>query len=227
MEIDFTDKKVFLTGGSRGIGKKIKETMELAGAKVTAPTREELNLEDEKSVEKYLGENAGVNPDIIICCAGINRLAGIGEIEHNLVQQVFQVNCFSTIEICKKYTSYMRKKHSGKIIFVSSLYAMVSRERRIAYSASKNALNGLMKSMALELAPDNILVNAVAPGYVMTDMTKQNLSLEEIKKIEEQIPTGRFQSEEDIANMVAFLCSDLNNSVTGQLIAVDGGFLCR
>ena len=227
MEIDFTDKKVFLTGGSRGIGKKIKETMELARAKVIAPTREEMNLEDEKSVGKYLEENAGLNPDIIICCAGINRLAGIEEIEHDLVRQVFQVNCFSTIEICKRYTSYMKKKQGGKIIFVSSLYAMVSRERRIAYSASKNALNGLMKSMALELAPDNILVNAVAPGYVMTDMTKQNLSLEEIKKIEEQIPTGRFQSEEDIANMVAFLCSDLNNSVTGQLIAVDGGFLCR
>ena len=81
--------------------------------------------------------------------------------------------------------------------------------------------------MALELAQDKILVNEVAPGYVMTDMTRQNLSEREIKEIEGQIPTGRFQSEEDIANMVAFLSSELNNSITGQLIAVDGGFLCK
>ena len=104
---------------------------------------------------------------------------------------------------------------------------MVSRERRLAYSASKNACIGVVKTTALELAPYNIMVNAVAPGYVMTDMTKRNLSDKEIKEIECLIPTRRFQSEEDIASAVLFLCSDMNNSITGQVLAVDGGFLCR
>ena len=81
--------------------------------------------------------------------------------------------------------------------------------------------------MTLELAPYNVLTNCVAPGYVLTDMTKQNLTAQEIKDIESKIPTGRFQSEQDIANLALFLCSDLNQSITGQLIAVDGGFICR
>ena len=77
------------------------------------------------------------------------------------------------------------------------------------------------------MAADQILVNAVAPGYVMTDMTRQNLSCQEIEDLTEKIPTGKFQSEMDVANLVCFLCSDLNQSITGQLISVDGGFTCR
>lgn len=227
MVIDFSKKRVFLTGGSRGIGKKIKEVFENANAEVIAPSRLEMDLQNRESVIDYLEKHLDLNPDIIICCAGINKLAGIEEIDFQTLQQIFQVNYFSTVEICKKYVPGMKLRQSGKIVFISSLYAIVSRERRISYSSSKNALNGLMKSMALELAQDKILVNEVAPGYVMTDMTRQNLSEREIKEIEGQIPTGRFQSEEDIANMVAFLSSELNNSITGQLIAVDGGFLCK
>ena len=92
---------------------------------------------------------------------------------------------------------------------------------------SKSALTGLMRTLALELAGDQILVNAVAPGYVMTDMTTQNLTQAEIASISAQIPTGRFQTEDDIAQLAAFLCSDANRSITGQLIAVDGGLTCR
>ena len=84
-----------------------------------------------------------------------------------------------------------------------------------------------MRTLALELAGDQILVNAVAPGYVMTDMTTQNLTQAEIASISAQIPTGRFQTEDDIAQLAAFLCSDANRSITGQLIAVDGGLTCR
>ena len=88
-------------------------------------------------------------------------------------------------------------------------------------------MTGIMKSVALEIAADNILLNAVAPGYVMTDMTRKNLNEQEIKDIQRMIPTGRFQTETDIANLVCFLCSQFNQSITGQLIAVDGGFTCR
>lgn len=226
MVIDFTKKTVFLTGGSRGIGKKIKEIFQENGAVVIAPERAELDLSNVESIERYLNNNR-MNIDIFIHCAGINEIAGIEEIEVGTLNRVFQVNYMAPVMLINKFVAYMKKQEWGKIVFVSSLYALVSRERRIAYSSSKNALTGLMKTLALELAPQNIMVNAVAPGYVMTDMTRRNLSQAEIREIENRLPTGRFQKEEEIANMIAFLCSDLNGSITGQLIAVDGGFTCR
>lgn len=227
MNIQFENKTVFLTGGSRGIGKKIKEIFEENGAQVVAPKREELDLSDMEKIEKYLNENKDLSPDIFIHCAGMNELAGIDEISQEILQQVFQVNYYAPVRLLGEFTKSMKKKKWGRIVFISSLYAIVSREKRIAYSSSKNALTGLTKTMALELAKNNVLVNAVAPGYVMTEMTRKNLSQEEIIEIKGQIPTERFQTEEEISTITAFLCSDYNKSITGQLLAVDGGFLCR
>lgn len=226
MHIDFCGRTVFLTGGSRGIGKKIKEMFYQNGAKVIAPERSRLDLSKTDSIEKYL-EGEDLQIDIFVHCAGINELAGIQDINLDIINRVFQVNYNAPVMLMHRFAGHMKEQKWGRVIFISSLYAIVSREERIAYSSSKNALTGLMKTLALELAPKNILVNAVAPGYVMTDMTKQNLSEQEIENIENNIPTGRFQTEEEIAYMVAFLCSELNSSVTGQLIAVDGGYTCR
>lgn len=217
-------KIAFVTGGSRGIGKGICNALKKNGAEVIAPTRDELDLSDRISIEKYLGNHSLIRPDIFIHCAGINMLAGIDEISNEILDKVFQVNYYAPVQLLHEFTKTMKKKNYGRIVFVSSLYAIISRERRIAYSSSKNALTGLMKSMALEMADQNILVNCVAPGYVMTDMTRKNLSQEEIDDIQKNIPTHRFQTVDDIANMCLFLCSDMNKSITGQLIAVDGGF---
>lgn len=225
MSFDFAGKNVFLTGSSRGIGYKIKSDLLKCGANVTAPGRNELDLSSKESVLGY--ECSEAKPDIFIHCAGVNLLAGLDEIDSPILEEVFQVNCFSPILLLKRFAEGMKAQKYGKIVFISSVYATVSRERRIAYSASKHACTGLVKTLALELAPYNIMVNAVAPGYVMTDMTRKNLSPEELVEIEGKIPTGRFQTEEDISNAVLFLCSELNNSITGQTLTVDGGFLCR
>lgn len=217
-------KIAFVTGGSRGIGKGICDILKKNGAEVVAPTRGELDLSDRTSIEKYLGNHTLIRPDIFIHCAGINMLAGIDEISNEILDKVFQVNYCAPVQLLHEFSKTMKEKKYGRIVFVSSLYAIISRERRIAYSSSKNALTGLMKSMALEMADQNVLVNCVAPGYVMTDMTRKNLSQEEIDDIPKNIPTHRFQTVDDIANMCLFLCSDMNKSITGQLIAVDGGF---
>lgn len=227
MEIIFGNKSVFLTGGSRGIGKVIKDLLEKEGLEVIAPSRKELDLASKESIDHYLKENRDLRPDIFIHCAGTNELAGITEVDQDLLERVFQVNYYAPVALLKQFTASMKEKRWGRIVFISSLYAIVSKERRIAYSSSKNALNGLTKTLALELAEDHILVNEVAPGYVMTDMTRKNLLPDEIREIGSNIPTGRFQSEEDIAYLTAFLCSEQNKSITGQLIAVDGGYLCR
>ncbi len=223
----FKDKTVFITGASRGIGFCIKKGFEKEGASVIAPLRNELDLSSQTSVREYIENNDLSKTDIFVHCAGVNIKAGIDEVNEEIMEDVFEVNLFSPISLLKPITDGMKKRKSGKIILISSLYAIVSKERRIAYSTSKNALTGLAKTLTLELAPYGILTNCVAPGYVMTDMTRNNLSEEEIIKIEDEIPTGRFQSEKEISDVVTFLCSDNNQSITGQLIAVDGGFLCK
>jgi len=217
---------MFLTGGSRGIGKCIRTLFKNEGAEILAPGREALDLSNRESIQRYIQKNRNLEIDIFIHCAGINELAGIDEISNEIIDRVFQVNYYAPLELLKAYVPGMREKRYGRIVFISSLYAMVSKERRIAYSSSKNALTGLTKTLTLELAPYQIMVNAVAPGYVMTEMTEKNLSPEEIKKIQNSIPTGRFQTEQDIAELTAFLCSERNQSITGQLIAVDGGYTC-
>ena len=227
LDINLTGKTAFVTGASRGIGRTIAQTLGDCGAQVVTPTRVELDLLDIKSISNYISTHIDIQIDIFVHCAGINELAGIGEINEDILTRVYDVNLFAPIHLLKAFHANMKNQKWGRVIFISSLYGIVSRERRIAYSSSKNALNGLCKSLAIELGEDNILVNCVAPGYVMTDMTRKNLSEEEINAIANNMPTKRFQTTEDIANLTAFLCSDLNQSITGQIIAVDGGFTCK
>lgn len=223
---EFADKKVFITGASRGIGLEIKRYFEANGANVIAPARSDLDLSDIASVDEYLDSNRS-DFDIFVHCAGINTLSGIEDVSDEIMLEAFNVNLLSAVKIIKSNIAKMKEKRFGRIVFISSLYSAVSKEKRIAYSTTKTALMGLTRTLALELAPYDILVNCVAPGYVMTDMTKINLSEEEIKNIKKNIPTGRFQETTEIADAVGFLCSDSNKSITGQSLFVDGGFLCR
>ena len=223
---DYTNKTVFITGASRGIGLEIKKYFLTRGANVIAPSRSELDLSDSASVDEYLNSSKP-DFDVFVHCAGVNTLSGIEEVTDETMLEAFNVNLLSAVKIIKCNAARMKEKQFGRIVFISSLYSAVARENRIAYSTTKTALLGLTRTLALELAPYNILVNCVAPGYVMTDMTRKNLSEEDIRKIESNIPTGRFQETTEIADAVGFLCSELNKSITGQSLYIDGGFLCR
>jgi 3-oxoacyl-[acyl-carrier protein] reductase len=226
MELSFKGKTVFITGASGGIGSVISSSFKKDGAIVIEPGPDEMDLTDIDGVSRYCSKLE--DPvDIVVLCAGINEKQDIEHVSFGCLDKTFKVNLFSSIEIIKAFAPKMKKRKAGHIVFISSLYSMVSKEGRIPYASSKAAISGLMKTLALELAPSNVMVNAIAPGYVMTPMTTKNLTEKEISDIEELIPTHRFQSTEDIASLVLFLSSDLNESITGQLIAVDGGFLCR
>ncbi|MBQ9551241.1 MAG: SDR family oxidoreductase [Clostridia bacterium] len=224
--IDLSGKTLLITGGSGGIGSAICKSFAQAGAAVIAPEPTEMDLLSEASIDSYLN-GLSVSPDLVIHSAGINELAGIAEVSRESLDRVFQVNLFSFITILNRLVPAMREKGYGRIVGISSLYGIVSRERRIPYSASKHAMTGLIQSTALEVAGDNVLINGVAPGYVMTDMTRKNLSEAEIDALKRQIPTGRLQEASEIADLCLFLCSSLNQSITGRIIPVDGGFLCR
>ena len=226
MILDFKNRVVFLTGAQRGIGLCIKKTFEAAGARVIAPEISELDLTSRESVEKY-ASSFNEKVDIYVHCAGMNNVATLENLDLDDTRRVFEINYFCNLRLLQAMIPSMKENNYGKIVFISSLYSLVSREGRIPYSSSKNALTGLCKTLALELGPHNIMVNCVAPGYVMTEMTKKNLSEQEIKNIENMLPTGRFQSEQEIADAVLFLSSDINKSITGQVLPVDGGFLCR
>ena len=112
---------------------------------------------------------------------------------------------------------------SGKIVNISSIWGVKSKKYRSLYSTVKTGIIGMTKSTSIEMAP-NILVNSVSPGFTNTELTKESLTKEESNEISKQIPLNRFAETNEIANLVIFLCSDLNTYITGQNIIIDGGF---
>ena len=115
----------------------------------------------------------------------------------------------------------------GRIISVSSCYSFLARAGRVAYSASKGALNQVTRTAALEFGGRNVLVNAVAPGFVETEMTRRNNDAGQIAQLASQTALGRLARPEEVAELVAFLASDQNSYITGQLVVIDGGFSCQ
>ncbi|MGD0817810.1 MAG: SDR family oxidoreductase [Methanomassiliicoccales archaeon] len=216
-------KRAFITGGSRGIGHAIKVLFEENGAVVVAPERKELDLAVPGSVTDYLSSN-GKDFDIVVNCAGINLLSPFEELSPEQIHQVFQTNFFGAVELLQGILPGMRERKYGRVVNIESVYAIISREKRLSYAASKSALSGLTRTLAVEYGKYNILVNAVLPGYVLTEMTQKNLSHQDIEKIRERIPLGRLAAPEEIAETVMFLSSDQNSYITGQMIVADGGF---
>jgi 3-oxoacyl-[acyl-carrier protein] reductase len=193
---------------------------------VLAPPRSELDLSSGTSIEAFL---AGLQEpvEILVNNAGVNRLGALEEIGRDDFREVLQVNLEAPLRLIRGLAGGMKERRYGRIVNLSSVWGSVSRVRRVTYSASKAGLNGLTRAVALELAPYGILVNSVAPGYVDTELTRQNNSAEEIAAIARQIPLGRLGSPEEIAELVAFLCSSRNTYLTGQVIVADGGYLCQ
>lgn len=214
-----------VTGASRGIGVAIVEKLKASDCKVLTPSRAELDLASDQSVESYLA-NLDQPVDTLINDAGINRISMLENIQSEDLIDTLQINLLAPFRLAQFLAPQMKARKYGRIVNISSLWSIISRAGRISYSMSKTALNGMTRSLAVELAPFNVLVNAVAPGYVMTDLTRQNNSPDEIEKISQAIPIQRLAEPQEIASVVAFLCSEQNTYLTGQTIVVDGGYTC-
>lgn len=214
-----------VTGGSRGIGHAIVQRLELAGWNVLAPTRNELDLLSNNSIDKYL---AGLNlrVDVIVNNAGINPISDIDNIKDTDVEDTLQTNLVAPLRIIRGLVPTMIANQYGKIVNISSIWSTVSKAGRTVYAASKSGLNGVTRSMAVELAKNNILINSVAPGFVETELTHQNNTENDLQLIKQSIPMQRLAKPDEIAELVYFLVSESNTYITGQTIVIDGGYTC-
>lgn len=215
-----------VTGASRGIGAAIADVFKERGATVIAPARKELDLASRASVKDYC-DSLKHPVDILVNNAGINVLAGLGELRPETWDDMIRVNMTAPLELAQRLSAGMAERGWGRILNISSIFSLVTRERRLAYSSVKAGLNGMTRALALELAPHGILVNALCPGYVETELTRVNNSANDLKAIIKTIPVGRLAQPQEMARMAAFLVSDENTYLTGQTLVVDGGFLLR
>lgn len=219
-------KTALITGGSRGIGKAIADLFRERGIQVIAPTRQEMNLSDNKSIESFCASIEGPI-DIIVNNAGINTIATLDELSEDKLDDMIQINMKAPIRIVQCLKDKLTSNKISHVVNVSSIWGFVSKEGRCGYASAKTGIIGTTRTMALELGKYNVLVNAIAPGFVNTELTKQNNSPEEIAKIEKMIPIGHMAEPEEIAKFVYFLSSEENTFITGQTILIDGGYTCQ
>jgi len=218
-------RTALVTGAARGIGLATAARLRSGGARVLTPPRSELDLRSNESIDSYLA--ALDEPvDVLVNNAGINRLAAGVELSDEDLRETLQVNLVSPLRLVKGLAPQMIARGYGRIVNISSIWSVVSKPRRVPYAASKAAINGATRTLAIELAPFNVLVNAVAPGYVNTELTKQNNTEEDLAAIRQTIPMRRLAEPDEIAEVVAFLCSEKNSYITGQVVLADGGFTC-
>jgi 3-oxoacyl-[acyl-carrier protein] reductase len=218
-------RTALVTGGSRGIGRAIVKRFEELGARVLAPSRAELDLRDGPSIEAFV-RSIGEPVDILVNDAGINPLAPFERISDANLEEVLAVNLVAPVKLCRAFAPGMADRGYGRIVNISSIWSIVAKPGRGAYAVAKSGLNGLTRSLAVEFAPRNVLVNAVAPGFVATEMTYQNNSPDQVAALTTQLPIGRLGDAAEIAEVVAFLASSRNSFATGQTFVCDGGYTC-
>lgn len=243
------EKKVALiTGGSRGIGKAIaekfakngydlvinyvsdntdldaiKEEFKQYGSEVLMEKADVSNFEQcEKMVTAAIEKFGRI--DVLVNNAGVTRDNLLMRMKEEDFDQVININLKGTFNVTKSVVPMMMKKRYGKIINISSVVGVSGNAGQSNYAASKAGIIGFTKSVAKELASRNILANAIAPGFIATDMTDV-LSQEVKDHINAQIPLKRMGSAEEIANAVYFLGNEENTYITGQVLNIDGGML--
>ena len=231
----FEARKLLVTGGTGSIGSSICNYFNNNGCKEIYSTTTNLNKVnsdqdyikfkelDLNNIEKInLDELFDIDIDYLVLNAGLNRDNIFLRMSSDDWNSVINVNLNSSFHLLKHFTKKMVKKRFGRIVFISSVVAHTGNPGQVNYTASKAAISGLVKSLALELSTRNITVNSVAPGFIQSNMTDK-LNDDQKNAILTRIPMKKLGNSMDIAKAVGFLCSENANYITGQTIHVNGG----
>jgi 3-oxoacyl-[acyl-carrier protein] reductase len=231
----FNDKKLLVTGGTGSIGNSICKYFNNNGCKEIFSTT--TNLNKVKSNQDYIKfkelnldniENSDLEEifdfdvDFLVLNAGLNRDNIFLRMSSQDWNSVINVNLNSSFYLLKHFVKKMVKKRFGRVVFISSVVAHTGNPGQVNYTASKAAISGLVKSLALELSSRNITVNSVAPGFIESNMTDK-LTDQQKNTILDRIPMKKLGDSVDVAKAVGFLCSDNANYITGQTLHVNGG----
>ena len=216
-------KTVLILGGRGDIGGAVCRRLKAEGYVVEAPASSELDLSSKSSIDAYFSGNKREYCGVVHS-AGYNEPKPHQLLTASDIGRTLAVNTLGFFEVLRHVLPVMKRRGRGSIVAVSSLYGTFARPGRLAYVMSKHALNGLVKTLALELGPCGILINSVSPGFVDTRMTRKNNSAAVLKSFRDKIPLGRLAAPSDIAYVVSSLLSPENRYVTGQDVVVDGGY---
>ena len=244
MKIDLTGKNALVTGSTRGIGRAIAEAFAESGARVAVVGRDQqradeaagaigrgakgfaADVSDTATVAKLIDdvEKSFGSIDVLVNNAGITRDNLVMRLKDEDWDAVLNANVRGAFAAIRAVSRGMMKRRSGRIINIASIVGLIGNKGQANYAASKAGLIALTKSVAKELGSRNILVNAVAPGFIETEMTAA-MTQEARDALGKQIALERLGSAHDVAAMVAFLASDLASYITGQVFVVDGGMV--
>ena len=231
----FKDKILFVTGGTGSLGNSICHYFNNNGCEdiyASTTNMEKVNPNDKfinykklnlsEIPKKNLDELLDIDVDYLVLNAGITKDNIFLRMSAEEWNDVIDVNLNSSFYLLKHFIKKMIKKRFGRIVFISSVVAHTGNPGQVNYTASKAAISGIVKSLALELSGRNITVNSVAPGFIQSNMTDK-LNENQKNTILERVPMKKLGNPEDIAKSVGFLCSDSANYITGQTIHVNGG----
>jgi 3-oxoacyl-[acyl-carrier protein] reductase len=242
-----TGKIALVTGASRGIGRAIAIALAKEGAIIAINySKDEMGIEETKNiiinnggyVRVYKGDVSDYNQikimisqivkdlggiDILVNNAGRSKIGLFCDMNEEDWDYVMDTNLKGIFNCTKNVISYMISKKQGNIINISSIWGSRGASCEVIYSAAKGGVDAFTRSLALELAPSNIRVNAISPGVIDTSMNS-NLNKEDKEALKHEIPLERFGSSEEVGKLAVFLAEDKSNYITGQVITIDGGF---
>jgi NAD(P)-dependent dehydrogenase (short-subunit alcohol dehydrogenase family) len=253
--MDFEGKSIVVTGGSLGMGRACAERFSAGGGRVLIVSNDRESVD--KAIDEIGGQTAGFvgdvrkaddmqraieeagtrhgGVDILACCAGIQRYGTVVDTPENVWDDVFDINLKGIYFASKYAIPEMRKRGGGAIVAISSVQAYASQSNVAAYTASKGAINALVRAMSLDHAGDNITVNAVCPASIDTPMLRWAADLYKGDMNQDEMiaawgrahPIGRVGKPQEVAELVAFLASDKARFITGADMKIDGGTMAK
>jgi len=228
---------IFITGGSKGIGSATVKRF-LIEPNVVHSTYFDSDIKELQTGCKWhqfdLTKNEDIDacsklikkiqPDVLINNAGINVNNSFEKINLDVFNKIQTINTIAPLKLMQAAIDGMKEKDFGRVVNIASIWSIISKEDRASYSASKFALDGITISFSAEYSKNNVLANCVSPGFINTELTRRTLGIKGIKKLTEMVPMRRLGKAEEVAELVFWLASKQNTFVTGQNIAIDGGF---